>query len=55
MHTHRTLMHNVAGGGQWGHGGPEAVSLGVVPMFHITGLMYSAWSLASASGSDRRC
>jgi fatty-acyl-CoA synthase len=40
MHTHRTLMHNVVGGGLWGYGSAEAVSLGVVPMFHITGLMY---------------
>ena len=42
VHTHRTIMHNVAGAGQWGHGGPETVSLGVVPMFHITGFVYSA-------------
>ncbi len=39
MHTHRTLMHNAVAG-QWGHAGPETVSLGVVPMFHITGMMY---------------
>ena len=40
MHTHRTLMPNVVGGGLWGHASAEAVSLGVVPMFHITGMMY---------------
>jgi fatty-acyl-CoA synthase len=40
MHTHRTLMSNVVGGGQWGFAGPESVSLAVVPMFHITGFMY---------------
>ncbi len=40
MHTHATLMPNAVGG-QWGHAGPESVSLGVVPMFHITGMMYS--------------
>ena len=40
MHTHRTLMQNVVGAGVWGSAGAEAVSLGVVPMFHITGLMY---------------
>jgi fatty-acyl-CoA synthase len=40
MHPHRTLMHNVCGGAQWGHGGPESVNLAVVPMFHITGFMY---------------
>ena len=40
MHTHRTLMSNACGGGQWGHASPETVSLAVVPMFHITGMMY---------------
>ena len=40
MHTHRTLMHNTVGG-QWAYsGGPEPVALGVVPMFHITGMLY---------------
>jgi fatty-acyl-CoA synthase len=41
IHTHRTLMANVAGGGLWGHASAESTSLGVVPMFHITGMMYS--------------
>jgi fatty-acyl-CoA synthase len=40
IHTSRTLMHNAVGGSLWGHAGTEAVSLGVVPMFHITGMMY---------------
>ena len=41
MHTHRTLMANTVGG-QWSYaGGPEPVGLGVVPMFHITGMLYS--------------
>jgi fatty-acyl-CoA synthase len=40
LHTNRTLMSNVAGGGVWGLAGAETVSLGVVPMFHITGFMY---------------
>jgi fatty-acyl-CoA synthase len=39
IHTHRTLMANAAGG-QWSHTGPETVSLGVVPFFHITGMLY---------------
>ena len=39
MHTHRTLMANAVGG-QWSHAGAETVSLAVVPMFHITGMMY---------------
>ena len=44
MHTHRTLMANVAGGGLWGHSSAESVALAVVPMFHITGMMYSVLS-----------
>jgi fatty-acyl-CoA synthase len=41
MHTHRTLMANVVGAGLWGQSSAETVALGVVPMFHITGLMYN--------------
>jgi fatty-acyl-CoA synthase len=40
MHTHATLMANAVGG-QWSNAGPETVGLGVVPMFHITGMLYS--------------
>ena len=40
LHTHRTLMPNVVGGGLWGHVSAESISLGVVPMFHITGMLY---------------
>ncbi len=40
MHTHRTLMPNAVGACQWGLVGPESVALAVVPMFHITGMMY---------------
>jgi fatty-acyl-CoA synthase len=40
MHSHRTLMPNVVGGSLWSHGGAETVSLAVVPMFHITGMLY---------------
>jgi fatty-acyl-CoA synthase len=46
MHTHRTLMANAIGG-VWGYGTAESVSLGVVPMFHITGMLYAV--LASVS------
>jgi len=49
VHTHRTLMSNAAAG-QWSHVGPECVGLGVVPMFHITGLLYGVL-LAVFSGS----
>jgi fatty-acyl-CoA synthase len=51
IHTHRTLMHNVVGGGVWGHGGPEVVSLGVVPMFHITGFIYGALGSVAAGST----
>ena len=40
MHTHCTLMSNAVGGGQWSNVSPESTSLAVVPMFHITGMMY---------------
>ena len=49
MHTHRTLMANAMGGG-WGYATAESVSLGVVPMFHITGMLYAV--LASVSGGS---
>ncbi|MDO9286221.1 MAG: long-chain fatty acid--CoA ligase [Aquabacterium sp.] len=50
MHTHRTLMHNVMSGGLWGFSTPESVSLGVVPMFHITGFIYGC--LGSVAGGN---
>ncbi|MEJ6000386.1 long-chain fatty acid--CoA ligase [Paucibacter soli] len=40
MHSNRTLMANTCGGGQWGNASAEAICLAVVPMFHITGLLY---------------
>jgi fatty-acyl-CoA synthase len=40
MHTHRTLMSNAIGGGLWGFASADSVVLGVVPLFHITGMMY---------------
>ncbi len=40
MHTHRTIMHNVVGGAAWASATHEVVSLSVVPMFHITGMLY---------------
>ncbi len=50
MHSHRTLMANVVGAGLWGQSSAETVALGVVPMFHITGLMYNV--LAPAYGGS---
>jgi fatty-acyl-CoA synthase len=40
MHTHRTLMSNAVSG-QWSYASAESISLAVVPMFHITGMLYS--------------
>ena len=40
IHTNATLMSNVVGGGPWGHASAESVGLSVVPMFHITGMLY---------------
>ena len=40
MHPHRTLMANVVGSGLWGASSADSVVLGVVPMFHITGMLY---------------
>jgi fatty-acyl-CoA synthase len=48
MHTHRTVMHNTVGI-QWSHGGPESVGLGVVPMFHITGMIGMSCSVFAGS------
>ena len=44
VHTHRTLMPNAIGGSLWGCASAESVSLGVVPMFHITGMVYGVLS-----------
>jgi fatty-acyl-CoA synthase len=44
IHNHRSLMHNAVGGALWGYGSAETISLGVVPMFHITGMMYGVIS-----------
>lgn len=44
IHTHRTLMSNVVGGSLWGYTSAETVSLGVVPFFHITGMLYGVLS-----------
>jgi len=39
MHPHSTLMHNAMAGSLWGGGAADNVMLGVVPMFHITGMV----------------
>ncbi|HYE39085.1 MAG TPA: long-chain fatty acid--CoA ligase [Ramlibacter sp.] len=39
MHPHSSLMHNAMASNVWGNATPEAVTLLVVPMFHITGMV----------------
>jgi fatty-acyl-CoA synthase len=39
MHTQSSIMHNAISSNLWGNGSAEAVSLVVVPMFHITGMV----------------
>jgi fatty-acyl-CoA synthase len=39
MHRHRSLQHNVFAGGLWANVCHEDVVLGVLPMFHITGIV----------------
>jgi fatty-acyl-CoA synthase len=39
MHTQASIMHNAISSNLWGNGSAEAVSLVVVPMFHITGMV----------------
>jgi fatty-acyl-CoA synthase len=52
MHTHRTLMFNTVGG-LWSYGGgPEPVGLSVVPMFHITGMLYGVLGTVYAGATQ---
>lgn len=41
IHTHETIGHNIVSGSLWGKGSDQDVSLSVVPMFHITGMLYA--------------
>jgi fatty-acyl-CoA synthase len=40
MHTHRTIMHNVIAGALMANSGADATVLAVVPLFHVTGMLY---------------
>jgi fatty-acyl-CoA synthase len=40
MHTHRTIMHNVIGGALMATAGADSTTLAVVPLFHVTGMLY---------------
>ncbi|MFK7963556.1 MAG: long-chain-fatty-acid--CoA ligase [Burkholderiaceae bacterium] len=41
IHTHQTIGHNIVSGRLWGRISADQVSLSVVPMFHITGMLYA--------------
>ncbi|MFM2399472.1 MAG: Long-chain-fatty-acid-CoA ligase [Pseudomonadota bacterium] len=40
MHTHATVMHNVIGGAVGGGISADATVFSILPMFHVTGMMY---------------
>ena len=44
MHTHATLMPNALAGAMWTHMSASSRSLAALPMFHITGLVFSVLS-----------
>ncbi len=41
MHTHASVMHNVAGAVLWESMRSDSVALATAPMFHVTGLIHS--------------
>ena len=51
VHTNRSVMHVMYFGARWGGVGPHTVALGVVPMFHVTG-MQAMNSLIFAGGCN---
>ncbi len=38
IHPHSTIMCTAMGGAAWANGTSDAVVLGVLPMFHVTGM-----------------
>ena len=51
IHTHRSVMHVMYFGVIWGKASTDTISLGVVPMFHVTG-MQAMNSLIFAGGTN---
>jgi fatty-acyl-CoA synthase len=51
MHTHATILHNVAGAAAWKHIGEDLVALATAPFFHVTGLVHSFLSAVYAGGT----
>lgn len=38
MHTHRSTMYNAVAGGVWNQANQGSVGIGVLPLFHVTGM-----------------
>jgi fatty-acyl-CoA synthase len=51
MHTHATVLHNVAGAAAWKHIDENTVALATAPFFHVTGLIHSFFSAIYAGGT----
>jgi len=51
MHTHATVLHNVAGACAWKHIDENTVALATAPFFHVTGLVHSFLSPIHAGGT----
>jgi fatty-acyl-CoA synthase len=51
MHTHATVLHNVAGASAWKHIDENTVALATAPFFHVTGLVHSFFSAIYAGGT----
>jgi len=51
MHTHATVLHNVAGACAWKSIDENAVALATAPFFHVTGLVHSFLSAICAGGT----
>ncbi|MEK6244188.1 MAG: AMP-binding protein [Pseudomonadota bacterium] len=51
MHTHATVLHNVAGAVAWKHIDENTVALATAPFFHVTGLIHSFFSAIYAGGT----
>ena len=51
MHTHATVLHNVAGAAAWKHIDENVVALATAPFFHVTGLIHSFFSAIYAGGT----
>jgi fatty-acyl-CoA synthase len=51
MHTHASVLHNVAGACAWKHIDENTVALATAPFFHVTGLVHSFLATISAGGT----